>query len=498
MRQVIELRDRRQDAARLHPFFSWLRSPNVPLERRFDFAPAAALFIMQFRDMNLWALSYPEIRNEYEWVINKGTLEDRRHSRMFVDDWRALELDRRLGWRASDMLWWLFVSPEQEVIRHAGMRFLQFAVSDRQNPFIRFGHSEAGEATGNVFLSAAAPVAALLSETTGHEYRYFGPYHLGRESGHVANTEGLFEERVLDEQTRTAALQACTGMFDVFDDIFTNWLEYAKRYVETASVPVRPDITALPVGIPSPALDVSRCYEDPCTARAAWTLDARRARLGAHPLYSWLQARDSVSARDRLCELVPLWVMDIMGYRDLARYALTYPDPQSEAEHAISRWAAELSTHSALFLRDWESLGLDERLGFTASDTLEYVFLDPDLDTHREHLIGFAKMAMRYPDPAVRWWLMAALEATGEAFFACTRRLAETVEREDGVALDYLAERHCADPDASRGCPPAQLRADNVDDAVQLVNAVFDAMDSNLDRSYAAVRASLRSRKASG
>ena len=112
--------------------------------------------------------------------------------------------------------------------------------------------------------------------------------------------------------------------------------------------------------------------------------------------------------------------MDVMGYRDLARYALTYPDPQNEAEHAISRWAGELSAHSGLFLRDWDSLGLDERLGFTASDTLEYVFLDPDLDAHRRHLIEFAKLAMRFPDPAVRWWLMAALEATGESFFACT------------------------------------------------------------------------------
>jgi hypothetical protein len=189
--------------------------------------------------------------------------------------------------------------------------------------------------------------------------------------------------------------------------------------------------------------------------------------------------------------------MDVLGYRDLARYALTYTTPQDEAEHAINKWAGELAAHSGLFLRDWDNLGLDERLGFTASDTLEYVFLDPDLDAHRQHLIEFAKLAMRHQDPALRWWLMAALETTGEAFFGCTRQLAEIVEQDAGVRLDYLAERHCTDPDASLPRPPAQLRPDSVPVAVGLVNTVFDAMESNLTRSYAAVRASLRSRKAS-
>lgn len=443
MHAVTELRNARQEEARHHPFFAWLRSGSVPLDQRFDFAPAAALFIMQFRDMNLWALSYDEPRNEYEWIITRGTTEDRKHSRMFVDDWRLLDLDSRLGWQASDTLWWLFVSPEQEVVRRAGMRFLSLAVTDQGNPLIRFAHSEAGEATGNVFLSTSAPVATALTKMTGREYQYFGSYHLDRETGHVANTEGLFEEQVLDRSTRTAATQACNEMFDIFDDIFTCWMDYATRYVETRSKPIRPDVAAPRHGVPPAPLDLGQLYDNPRSARVAWALDARRARVAAHPFYRWLRDCDSASPRDLLCELVPLWTMDILGYRDLARYALTYANPQTDVENQINTWAGELSTHSGMFLRDWDGLGLDKRLGLTASETLEYVFLDPDLDVHRHHLITFAQLAMRHRDPALRWWLMTALEATGEAFFASTRPLAEAVERDSGVRLDYLAERHC-------------------------------------------------------
>ncbi|MBO0880822.1 MAG: hypothetical protein J2P17_10865, partial [Mycobacterium sp.] len=50
MRALIELRDKRQAAVKEHRFFEWLHSGVVPLARQLDFAPGAALFIMQFRD----------------------------------------------------------------------------------------------------------------------------------------------------------------------------------------------------------------------------------------------------------------------------------------------------------------------------------------------------------------------------------------------------------------------------------------------------------------
>ena len=83
---------------------------------------------------------------------------------------------------------------------------------------IRFGHSEAGEATGHVMLRNTAQVAAELSDQTGLDYRYFGPFHLNLESGHVANTEGVFETAVLDPAARERAGESCERMFSIFDE----------------------------------------------------------------------------------------------------------------------------------------------------------------------------------------------------------------------------------------------------------------------------------------
>lgn len=497
MQAVTDRRNALQGKTRQHPFFAWLSSDRVPLEQRYYFAVAAVVFIMQFRDMSKWALPYAEPGDEFEWLITRGTMEDRRHSRLFISDWRALGLDDWLGWQASDILWWMFVSPEQEVMRHAGMRFLALSAADRGNPFIRFGHTEAGEATGNVFLSTSAPVATALSEITGREYQYFGEYHLNRENGHVANVQDSpFDTQVLDEETRAAALRACDEMFGVFDSVFDCWMEYVRRYVETGSKPARPGLLAVGAGVPPAPLDLAPLHSDARNMKAARRLDAWRTRIAAHPLYSWLRDGATAAPLDLLRALVPDWTMDILGYRDLARYALSYADPQTEAERQINSWAGELSAHSALFVQDWINLGLDQHLGLTASGTMEYIYLDPDLDVHRRHLIEFAKLAMRHTDPALRWWLTVALEATGEAWFAATRFLAEQVERDTGITLDYLAERHCVGPEAScarPSLPPALLRPEDEDTAVCLVDTVFEAMKTNLDLSYSALRARLGS-----
>ena len=86
MEQVMKQRDARQEKISQHAFFDWLRSDRVPVQDRLAFVPAGALFIMQFRDMSRWVLRFPEPRTEYEWVINLGTLEDEKHSRLF---WRT-------------------------------------------------------------------------------------------------------------------------------------------------------------------------------------------------------------------------------------------------------------------------------------------------------------------------------------------------------------------------------------------------------------------------
>jgi hypothetical protein len=60
--------------------------------------------------------------------------------------------------------------------------------------------------------------------------------------------------------------------------------------------------------------------------------------------------------------------------------------------------------------------------------------------------VGGEVAALPYPDPAVRWWMMTALESVGEQFFAHIQRRAVAVGKETGVRLDYLSGRSTHDP----------------------------------------------------
>ncbi|QIS11816.1 hypothetical protein [Nocardia arthritidis] len=489
MKEIMALRDTRQEQFTRHPFFHWLQSSPLPPQQRLRFAPMGAFFIMQFRDMNRWVLRFPKPRNEFEWVIDLGTWEDEKHSRMFLEDWDKLELDRRLNWRTSDTLWWLFLSPEQEVFRRSGIEFVSLAVEDDDDALVRFGHSEAGEAAGHVFLDNTARVAAELARHTGLDYRYFGTYHLDLETGHVGNVEGVFEDHILDPDRRARTAAVCARMADIFDRIFDAFLDYAERYIDTDTTPTRP--APRPRALANwnaPPLQVIPI--DNRDALVAQHLEMRKARAAAHPFYAWLRADDGIRPSARLRRFIPMWLMDIFGYRDLNKYAMPYPEAADPARRAINDWAARLSAHSDLFLTDWDTLELDDLLGFSASQALRFIFLDPDMDVHREHMIEFAKLALRHDDPAVRWWLMTALESTGEEFFRQTSRLARAIEHDTGKQLDYLSGRH--DPPTSPAGPhrpPARLSRATQELATHLVDVVFDSMESQLWRSLAIARA---------
>jgi hypothetical protein len=494
MKEVMAVRDSRQAAISEHPLFEWLHSDRVALEDRLKFAPMGSFFMMQFRDMNRWVLRFSLPRDEFEWVINLGTQEDEKHSRMFLEDWLKLDINKHLRWQASDVLWWLFLSPDQEIFRRSGIEFISLAVEDGDDALVRFGHSEAGEACGHVFLSNTAKIASALADKTRLNYRYFGTYHLDLESGHVANTEGVFEEAVLDTGRRAQCKELCDRMFDIFERLFDAFLYYANTYLDTKTVPQRSaESLRAAAEWTAPPLEIKPV--DQRDVEVARRLIQRKAQVAAHPFYDWLRADNGLSAAQKLTRFIPMWVIDFFGYRDLNKYAMRYANPENSAQRAVNAWARRLSAHSGLVLSDWDALQLDRLLGYSASETLEFLFLDQDMDLHREHMIEFAKLALRYRDPAVRWWMMVALESTGEQFFAHTQPLALAVEQETGMRLDYLSGRHDA-PEAATstggevdGVPPAPLSAEGRDAALNLVDHVFDSMESQLWRSLAVARA---------
>jgi hypothetical protein len=489
MQKVMELKAERKACLAAHPFYQWVESDRVPIEERLGFAPIMANFVMNFRDMNKWFIRFEKVPSELEAIINGNTMEDETHSRLFIEDWRKLALDRRLGWSAGDTWWWLFLAEDTEPFRRYGMDFARMTVVDEGDPLLRFAHSEAGEACGNAFFTVLARVAEAVSRQTGIEYRYFGEHHLGREPGHVLESEGVFERVVLDDGRRAKALKLANEMFDVFFGMHDAFLAYAKTYVEKRTAPRRRKGPPLPLSTvpPRPAKrDVAAEPIAPSQRPLQRLLDERRARTAKHPLYQWMREDNGISPAHKLQRFIPMWIMDVMGYRDLNRYCLRLVDPRDVGAIAFNRWARSLESHSALFLNDWDALDMDSLLGWTASEALEFLFLDPDTDVHRRNIASFVKLAFAHDSPTLRYWLLEALEASGEAFFENTRALATVVERYTGRRLDYLADRHDLAHGPSDGAGRSypfkneRITAAESDVAAEMIETVFNAVDEQL------------------
>jgi hypothetical protein len=472
-----------------HPLFQWIGSSDVPPEAQLAILPGLVTFTMGFCDLNRWVLRYPYPGDDLRRGINSHTFEDQTHSRLYLDDWRDLDLDRRLGWTASDTLWWLFLAEDNEIPRAQGAYLRALAVADGGDPLLRFAQSEVIEACGGVFFAHTAKVAEAAGARTGKEYRYLGPYHLARETGHLG-CERLFAAQQLDPAQRRQAMHLADTMFTLFHDLFSSLLRYARSHVAAQQVPrpsatpARPrDPAATGSGLALPQADAA---VHPTQEPLQHLLEERRKQVARHPFYSWMKETGAAEPLWALRRFVPMWAMEIMGFRDLVWYGLRYPEPAGELEHAVNRWAGDLQTHSALFLDDWRELDLDRLLGWTASETLAFYYLDPLMEAHRRNFITFTELGAAHPDPVLRLWLVEALEETGLDFFASTAALATRAEATSTLRLDYLAGRHdLAHPPGRPARHPAfkdrAINAATYRVAARMINRAFDVMAEHLD-----------------
>ena len=498
MEQVLNYVAERRAVLDKHPLFDWVAQASIPLKDRLMFMPSMITFTMGFRDLNKWVLRYPLATDELQRGINIHTFEDQTHSRLFLQDWRRLGLDERLGWQASDTLWWLFLAEANEVARGHAIYFLSMATADQDDPLLRFAHAEVIEACGSVFFNHVASIAARFEDESGVELPYLGPYHLALESGHM-DCEDLFEEQQLDDARRARAIELADTMFDIFFDTFDTWLNNARDFVAAGSAPrPRPSVAVGSATVGQPAVEPSggafgaRPRTDGpvhATQQAVQQLlDERKARTAEHPFYLWLQNRGHITALQALRRFLPMWAMDIMGYRDLNRYAMRYQQPQSDLAQVVNGWVDDLITHNTLYLNDWRELGLDQLLGWSASDTLDFCYLDPQVDVHRRNIVLFTQLAADHPEPLVRLWLMHALESSGDAWFANSQILAREVEASTDIRLDYLGDRHeiAHQPVAPGRQNTVKFKSqpmlpEQAEVVSAMIHTVFDAVDEQLD-----------------
>ncbi|ANN20123.1 hypothetical protein SD37_33995 [Amycolatopsis orientalis] len=476
MKDILNYVEEKVAALDDHPLFGWLASDETPLKERLMILPTVATVAMGFRDVNKWVLRYPNAANDLERGINIHTFEDQTHSRLFLEDWRRLGLDRRLGWDASDTLWWLFQAEVNEVIRDKCLYFLSIAAADGGDPLLRFAHAEVGELCAReLFFKHISAVAGQLAERTGLTMLYFGAHHIEAEG---EGAEGVFESVVLDDAHRERARELADVMIGVFSEILDAIHGYVLKHVVTG-IPPRPralEPVAHAVSVPA-----GRSAVHPTQEPLAELLRERRDRHATHPFYTWIRHRgDRVPAIKALQRFLPLWAMDVMGYADVGRNAFRYAAPSTGLEHAVNDWVAGLTARADGFLRDWKALDLDELLGWDAGDTLEFYYLSRTMDVHRHHRVVLTQLATGHPDPMSRLWLTKALSTATDVFLAGTAVLASEVEAAGELRLDYLSGRSAVAAPDFLGEP---VTPDQHDVVAGMIETVFGFLDRQLDLS---------------
>jgi len=512
-RVLATIRQAREEIAS-HAFFDWLRTAPVPLVDKLAFSPVLADFIMGFADLNRWFLKYAEPVGALEHSINEHADEDETHSRLFVEEWTKLGLEERLGWSASDTLWWWFWCSETEVVRRAAMETLGLAERS-PDPLVRFAMIEAIETCGDVFFSNTCPIAVALERETGVRLDYYGVHHRELEDGHLRCDERAFLEAHLEPHQEEQAVRAATRIFELFAEELDQLLDYVQRFTRdphAVAVALKVERASQQVeGWRGPAqptdLAAARHGAVPSVTQRVVTqqLATRVARLQRHRFIRWLadprQWTDGRTAVEVLRAFAPLWAIDVLGYKDFNRYVLSFAAPRDAEERAINRWAERLASHGVLYLQDWAALDIDRDLGWGARRTIEHYFLGERSAVHRHAMARVKKRAFVSDSARLRYWLMRALEEGGQVLFDALRPLVAAAEATLETELSYWASRHylaepaqASDPEAERvTLASLPLGEHERRSAIATIEVIFDNLEQLFELSMCAVEERLGS-----
>ncbi|HFZ2409974.1 TPA: hypothetical protein ACIJ2G_005149, partial [Escherichia coli] len=364
-----------------------------------------------------------------------------------------------------------------------------YRVDDGGDPILRYSHSESGETCGNIFFSRISPIADQVANHLGISLRYFGTFHLNLENGHVWKSEGVFENIELSPDSYKKMATLSKRMFDIFEGIHDSFYNYLSSYVLNGSHPSF--FESLPVGknvapiYPEFVIE-NKSHND---GRHIEHINNYLEKISSHEFFKWL-VNTSIDPQLKLKSFIPLWIVDIMGYRDINKYVFTYEQPESESEKIINDYALHLSEHSRLFYHDWKSLQLDDMLRWSASDTLEFIFLNSDMDMHRENIVKFSLFGLKHRDPVIRFWFMMILELSGKEFFSHVGDIALQVESKYNIYLPYLCGRHATENEHEaynnmyEHFMVKELSPEQSDLIIQITDMVMRSLLNNLDISY--------------
>jgi hypothetical protein len=211
----------------------------------------------------------------------------------------------------------------------------------------------------------------------------------------------------------------------------------------------------------------------------------RRREVENHAFFVWMNS-ESVPLELRFVS-APVLIDFIMGFADMNKWFLSYPEPRDTLESGINEHTREDRTHSRLFHDNWYELELGDVPSWPAGKVLWWLFQAKDSAIVRKFGMEILDMAVNFPDPLVRFSMMEAIELCGVVFFANTAPIASLLSLKDGSSQLYYGEYHQVRETGhlhtdETAFTKAQLNDTQLGDATLAVNKVFERFLGILDQ----------------
>ena len=260
----------RMQRLRGHSFVEWLvEDRSASLQRLQSFTPVWGIDVVGYKDFNELVLSYPGGTSAQERTINRLASDLASHGSLYLQDWKALRLDKILGWRMIDVISYYFLSEDTEVHRHNMAKVKKHAMR-HHNPLLRWWLMFALQSANGVLLEATRPVAQAAEADLGVTLNYWAYRHGLAEATGWRGAEFLFLEQAATEDERNT-------IGEVLDTVFDN---FEEQFALSESVGRSGVFAALPRSLPPPRV-----------SGLVWRAPAEQPKWASDPAHSLGVAR---------------------------------------------------------------------------------------------------------------------------------------------------------------------------------------------------------------
>lgn len=228
MEKVLALIEKKKQEFAKSSLFEFMRDESIDPRQRLAFAPCVAHFAMSFGELNKYVFREEPTDDPLQAIVNNHTYEDDHHWLWFLQDLETLGINKSV--KFSDALKSLW---NEETKASRWLTYQIFRHAFGASPIAKLVILEVIEATGNVFLLTAAPLAQELRTITQKELLYFGCFHLAVETGHTTGNpevEQLIKNTQLTIESRQQAFEVVENLFEAFTKLTDELLAYAKTH----------------------------------------------------------------------------------------------------------------------------------------------------------------------------------------------------------------------------------------------------------------------------